>query len=264
MASLNEYLGFLNTPFLFVDSEGLPFEIFNDVLIHKSTFSGNINNNLRLGNRVEQYVFQQLRNNGYKFIIENLQIIANKNTLGELDCIIEKNNIQIHLEIVFKFYLYNSSVGQSELEHWIGPNKKDSLIEKINKLKFHQLPLLYTPETTEILTNLSIAIPKTQQVFFKAQLFVPYLSPQISFKTINPDCVSGFYISIQDVNHLKVNEFYLPSKEEWIETPNPNGNGFELRELLQKVQPLHKNEKSPMCWMKEKSGSWIKLFITWW
>ena len=41
----------------------------------------------------------------------------------------------IHLEIVYKFYLYDNTIGTSEIDHWIGPNRNDSLREKLEKLK---------------------------------------------------------------------------------------------------------------------------------
>jgi len=53
----------------------------------------------------------------------------------------------IHLEIQFKFYLYDAALGTTEIDHCIGPMRKDSLNEKLSKLKEKQLPLLYANET---------------------------------------------------------------------------------------------------------------------
>ena len=78
-----------------------------------------------------------------KILAENVQIQNEKTTVGEIDCILTTAKKPVHLEIIYKFYLYDKSVGTNELEHWIGPNRRDSLVSKLNKLKDKQLPLLY-------------------------------------------------------------------------------------------------------------------------
>jgi len=62
--------------------------------------------------------------------------------VGELDCLILRDKKPIHLEVIYKFYLYDASVGDTEIAHFIGPNRKDSLIEKLTKLQEKQLPIL--------------------------------------------------------------------------------------------------------------------------
>ena len=65
-------------------------------------------NEKRLGKLVEQFVFAQLNvhPNIHK-VIQNIQIIENKITLGELDCLFQYLNEYVHLEIVYKFYVYD-------------------------------------------------------------------------------------------------------------------------------------------------------------
>ncbi|WP_415859547.1 DUF1853 family protein [Aureibaculum sp. 2210JD6-5] len=110
-----------------------------------------------------------------KILTENIQVQHDKRTVGELDCILIKDNTPIHLEIIYKFYLYDNSVGSSEIEHWIGPNRNDTLLKKLTKLKEKQLPLLYSEHTKPILDDFNLN-PKiiNQLVYFKAQLFTPY------------------------------------------------------------------------------------------
>ena len=64
---------------------------------------------------------------------KGVKIIVDKITIGEIDCLIEYLNKYIHLEIVYKFYLYDEHINTGELDHWIGPNRKDSLVFKLNK-----------------------------------------------------------------------------------------------------------------------------------
>jgi hypothetical protein len=160
--------------------------------------------------------------------------------------------------------LYDNSVGNSELDHWIGPNRKDSLVEKINKLQSRQLPLLYNKQTLEVLKDRKIEVPKQQKVFFKGQLFIPYLQKNVNFNIINSDCLKGTYISIKDITILKGYKFHIPSKKEWLISPTRNVDWVTLEELLILLKPLHLNQKSPMCWMKDANQELEKIFITWW
>ncbi|MGC1633732.1 MAG: DUF1853 family protein, partial [Gelidibacter sp.] len=110
---------------------------------------------LRLGKLVERFVFHQLvEDRSRKILAQNVQIQAHNRTLGELDALLMTPNGPIHLEIIYKFYLYDPNEGKDELSHWIGPNRKDSLLQKLDKLKNKQLPLLYHPETHFLLNDL--------------------------------------------------------------------------------------------------------------
>ena len=114
-----------------------------------------IDDKLRLGKYIERLVSYQLtQEKSIAILCENIQIQKEKVTLGELDCIILKEKKPIHLEIIYKFYLYDPAVGDTEVAHLIGPNRKDSLIDKLKKLKEKQLPLLFTEECADYLKSI--------------------------------------------------------------------------------------------------------------
>jgi len=70
--------------------------------------------------------------NDYTILAKNLQIIAEKKTLGELDFIVEAPaNEFIHIEMVYKFYLYDPDRKGSWIEKLVGPNLKDHLSFKV-------------------------------------------------------------------------------------------------------------------------------------
>jgi hypothetical protein len=264
MSSEKEYLGFLSTNHLFNEAHNLPFNTFSDELENNQTFSAELEKGLRLGNRVERYVVHQLISNDYKILVNNLQVISEGRTLGELDCIISKNDIITHLEIVCKFYLFDDSTGKDELDHWIGPNRKDSLVEKLNKLKSKQLPLLNNPITKNVLLNSGIERIHNQKVFFVAQLFTPYYAEPISFNVINSQCHAGSYLSIDNINLLKDSYFYIPPKNEWLQTPTNDVHWMNFGNALDNLSELICNKKSPLCWIKNKNNEIEKVFITWW
>ena len=257
--------GFLNTPVLWKDSEVCSltqFKIEQELL----SFNQVIDSNQRLGKYVERFVsFQLSRNSTIKIISENIQISKDKITLGELDCILIKNKKPIHLEIVYKFYLYDSSIGNESLHHWIGPNRKDSLREKLDKLQQKQLPLLYSKECLEYLQSIDLnAKDIEQQVYFKAQLFVPFRMNTAIESSINKDCIVGYYFKPHELVQFKGAKFYIPTKKDWLMIPHTNVDWTAYERYLEESKNYLNRQFSPMCWMKTTTGELKKFFLIWW
>lgn len=228
-------------------------------------FNEVINDKLLLGKRVERYVSHQIQQyDEIKILTENIQIQNQKTTVGELDCILKQDETAIHLEVVYKFYLYDSSVGDSELDHWIGPNRKDDLVKKLTKLKEKQLPLLYNKYTQPVLDAIDLkAEDIQQQVLFKAQLFVPYQS-DISFQLLNKDCLSGFYIHHKDIHQFSNCKFYIPSKANWLQEVHTDVDWLLLDPFLETITPLLLEKIARMSWIKFPNGAIQKFFVVWW
>jgi len=294
-----QFEGYLQTPQLWgntpiLDLKQIDLPTVTDISLNE------LNLPKRLGHRVEQFVFQELNTIAdCDIITTNLQIIENKITLGELDCLLKYQNKTVHLEIVYKFYLYDETVGTTEIEHWIGPNRKDSLLEKLTKLKEKQLPLLHHKSTQTVLQKLNVDSTKmVQQVYFKAQLFVPIqhlkksvfvnklprgkaievlsfnsLAFNVEHLKINPlgyrpainnDCIMGFYIPFSEVSNLKENTFYIPPKLEWLVVPNDDVQWISFEKFIQNIVSFIEKKQSPMCWLKDSNGHFQKFFVTWW
>ena len=255
--------GFLNTPVLWKDSEVCSltqFKIEQELL----SFNQVIDSNQRLGKYVERFVSFQIANTeGISLIAENIQISKDKITLGELDFLINKNGKPIHLEVIYKFYLYNPTL--KGLDCLIGPNKKDSLVEKLNKLREKQLPLLYSKECEKYLKSISLQNADiSQQVYFKAQLFVP-LGMQTSIDVnINTDCIIGFYCTPLELTTFKNAKFYIPSKKNWLIIPHTNVAWMGYEKYLEQSKNYLDRQFSPMCWMKTNKGELKKFFLIWW
>ncbi|WP_120200698.1 DUF1853 family protein [Ichthyenterobacterium magnum] len=261
-----QYLGFLNTPLLWETSNVCGLKQLQLPKTNSSGFDGVVNSKLRLGKLVEQFVFNTLENyNEIELLIKNIQIQQGKLTLGELDCILTYNGEPIHLEIVYKFYLYDASVGTTELEHWIGPNRKDSFIQKLTKLKEKQLPLLYSKACEAVLGKLKLNHREIKQyVFFKAQLFVPLELKNESFKNINNDCIKGVYINYNQLNQFSNCKFYIPTKINWLIDVHTQVNWLTFKEFLPKIKLILDNKTAPLCWIKSPNGELQKCFLIWW
>lgn len=259
-----QYNGYVQTSLLWKNSVlGLKQLRFPTKVI--TIFNETIPDNLRLGKRVERFVSHELKqHNEIEILIENIQIQNKKITIGELDCIIKLDKTPIHLEIVYKFYLYDEQVGTKELDHWIGPNRNDSLISKLTKLKEKQLPLLYNPFTKPILDTLDLKVNDIQQfVCFKAQLFVPY-QKEVEFTLLNKECVNGFYIPISEIVQFKDCKFYIPLKINWLVEIQTQVNWLTYPLFSEKIHQIIDQKKAPLCWIKFPNGTLEKFFVAWW
>lgn len=259
------YEGFLQTPSLWKENDIYNLQQFK-INKKSSQINIDINEKLLLGKYVERFVSYQLaQENDISILCENIQIQQEKRTLGELDCILKKDNTVIHLEIVYKFYLFDETVGHTEIEHCIGPNRKDSLAEKLNKLKEKQLPLLYSKECEHFLSSKGISSKEIhQQVYFKAQLFVSYSNNEIQFNILNNNCISGFYINKKELLHFLDCKFYIPNKKDWLVIPHSNVNWLGFHQFKKIAIEYLSRQFSPMFWLKSSNGMLQKVFLVWW
>ncbi len=259
--------GFQNTPVLWNISAVYEFEQFSPEVTTSPFIQKLEYKKLRLGKWVEQFVAFQLRQqSNIKIIEENVQIKNNKLTIGELDMLLLKEKQPIHLEIIYKFYLYDPTLeSNNTLEKWIGPNRNDSLVYKLKKLKKSQLPLLYNKSTQEYLEhhNLDVKTIK-QRVCFKAQLFLPYNSQNINIEPLNEGCVAGFYMSFCDISIFKNLHFYMPKKLEWLTDLHNNIDWLDYEEAIIEIKEFIDNKRSPLIWLKDSDDHLKKCFITWW
>jgi len=224
--------------------------------------------NIRLGKQIERiFAFLIESSSNYSILKENIQVVDDKITIGELDFIIKNNdtNVISHLEIVYKFYLYDPNFSDTELGRWIGPNRKDSFIEKFTKLKSKQFPLLYKPKTAIILNDLDIK-SVGQKLCFMASLFVPHSLMNINIPEINNSAIVGYWLTLDNFNNQSQSsyEYYLPQKQEWGITPQNNTEWYSFSEIRLLIIDSLNREFSPLCWIKKSDSTFEQCFIVWW
>ncbi|MCA0153093.1 DUF1853 family protein [Winogradskyella vincentii] len=259
--------GYQGTPLLWQDKMVFDMEQYVPDSTSKAFFKDKEFNSIRLGNLVEKFVSFQIQNlSNAEIIAENLQINKEKETIGELDILFLLEQQPIHLEIIYKFYLFDSNADPNDsLGHWIGPNRRDSLIYKLNKLKNRQLPLLFKPETILAIKNLGIDVANIKQLTcFKAQLFVPYKSNVEKLNPLNDQCITGNYLNYKLIECLKNCQFYIPTKLEWLCKPRSNVKWLNSNTANAEIMKFINENRSPLIWVKQKDNSLQKYFITWW
>lgn len=246
----HQFQGFLKTPLLWQSNAIYGLNMFNYKAENNQALNLVISNNLRLGKLVERFVsFELTQMSAVDIIAENIQIQNEGITVGEIDCLLFQNGIPIHLEIVYKFYLYDASEGDTELDHWIGPNRRDSLVKKLNKLTEKQLPLLYNKHTQPHLNHYNLSVETIQQqLYFKAQLFVPLTDFKTKvFPEVNNDCIVGFYIYKDQLQQFKNCKFYIPTKHNWLVQPTTHTDWLTFEKFQEQLQLFLSQKSSPLC-----------------
>lgn len=222
--------------------------------------------NLRLGHLVEKIVSELIKSStNYQVIYENVQVIEAKKTIGEIDFIIEDQNLRqlIHLEVAYKFYLFDPSISSEPINNWIGPNRNDSLKEKLEKVKKKQFPLLYHKAAKSKLKNIGID-EVSQALCLLASLFIPY-GYKASFSPIYEKAIKGYYLNIATFIGLdhSAKTYYLPSKKEWGMDPAKNETWTIFNGIEEYLNTSIKEKKATLCWQKQ-GNSYLAFFIVWW
>lgn len=266
MASIKEqFIGFYNTPKLFSTIKNIEQFEFETIDISSIDINIQINQRLPLGKRIEYFFEEYLKHvSRYKLLYKNIQVIEDKNTLGEIDFILydKQKEKYLHTELVYKYYLYDESF-DNEINRYIGPNRDDTLLKKLDKLYTKQFPLLYSNKTKEYIdidySNVY------QNSCFKANIYLPYKKePKLGL--VNKECIKGFYINIEKFKceeKFKSYKYYMPHRYDWV-SDIPKDIEYKIyEEIVHELEYLISLGKSPLIWLKNDEV-YQEFFITWW
>ena len=219
-----------------------------------------------MGHLAEKIVAQLIKaSTNYEVLYENIQLIENKQTIGEIDFILSNQSTKelIHLELAYKFYLYDPSVSSEIINNWIGPNRNDTLKEKLDKVKNKQFPLLYHYAAQSRLDQIAIK-DISQKLCLLVSLFIPYQS-DTHFPAAYQAAIKGYYLNLDNFIGLDHSEktYYVPQKKEWGIDPSENENWKSVSEVYSHISKSIAAKQAPLCWKKHKD-SYLAFFIIWW
>lgn len=222
--------------------------------------------NLRLGQQVEKTLIELIKGSrNYSVIHDGVQIKKDGKTIGELDAIIrdEENGQLIHLEIAYKFYLLDPSISSDPIKQWIGPNRNDTLHEKLHKIKRKQFPILKTPEVEEMIGK-EITSNCTQALCLMAYLYIPRDS-DITMPNNVSHAVVGHYLTFQILVQLDHTSrlYRIPKKTDWGIDPATCVHWFRFDEIQPSLAKSMDEKRSMLVW--EKAGNeYSTFFVVWW
>lgn len=129
----------LNAPVHELDSDMMIFPEIAEINIEEKDVE-KLFKQRKLGYYYEGLIAIILKNSSYNIIHQSLQIVKNGVTKGEVDFIIEDPTGKIiHLEVTCKFYLEYENEDGSVV--FLGPDARDSLTKKKERLMNHQLKI---------------------------------------------------------------------------------------------------------------------------
>ncbi|WP_417565591.1 DUF1853 family protein [Marinobacter sp.] len=110
---------------------------------------------------------------GWTILLQNRQIQSNGRTIGELDFVVHNltdDRIEHH-EIAIKYYLGVPEPHGKTL--WYGPNAKDRLDLKTDRMLRQQSQRTHLPEARTLMGEANITGPVTPRIFIPGYLFYP-------------------------------------------------------------------------------------------
>lgn len=265
MSNFSRISSILNTPNLELDFIGISsFNLLNLNIIEDINFE--LPTNLRLGHLAEKVVSNLIKSSSnYNILFENTQLIEDNKTIGEIDFILsEKETQQItHLELAYKFYLFDPNYSSQEINNWIGPNRNDSLTQKLEKIKTKQFPLLHHKAAQEKFKDINIK-EVSQNLCLLVSLYIPY-TYKAEFTPVFQKAIRGYYVNAEkftDFDHSE-KKYCLPSKKKWGIDPSQNEDWMSFKEIEQEMNSSISEKQSRLCWEKH-NYSYSQLFIVWW
>lgn len=199
---------------------------------------------LPLGKYVEtifEYHFKQDPN--LQLIQQNTQVQGNNETIGEIDYLLEINNQVTHVELAIKFYLCHKNPNNPN--HWIGPNAKDNLANKLVKNE-HAFSLTQT----DAYKMLWKKVPTQWQWLIKGCWFFHPNQPNVFLNDANTNSEIGIWLHAKEISlHLKNHEYYLPNKLEWISPNQVIKNTLNKKQLIEFVDThFLSSKRAVMVW----------------
>jgi hypothetical protein len=156
---------------------------------------------------------------GWTILARNLPIRAGGTTLGELDFLIHNPHTDAveHHEIAIKFYLGYAGCAQQP-QGWYGPNPRDRLDIKTERMLGPQRQRSLMPETLELLAHHGIQAPAISRVFMPGYLFYPHKpAPEITLPISCPGHhLRGQWMYWENVTDINTRTWVPLIKPHWL------------------------------------------------
>nr|WP_086940803.1 DUF1853 family protein [Thaumasiovibrio occultus] len=164
----------------------------------------------RLGFYYQWLVRQAIiASNDYDLIAEEVIIQGDKQTLGAIDFLVrDRVTSELeHWEVALKFYLQSGS-------QWLGPNVKDALERKYERMLSHQLRLTSTAEYQRSWGE-TYGLPTQHRAIIQGYLFASGEALSLA-EWVNPEAIKQDWYFIQEIS----DQWRRIEKPDWISPPS--------------------------------------------
>jgi len=153
---------------------------------------------------------------GWDTLIQNQQIQSNGRTIGELDFVVHnrlEDRIEHH-EIAIKYYLGVPEPGGKDL--WYGPNARDRLDLKTDRLLHQQSQRTQLPEAQALLESAGITGPVTPRIFMPGYLFHPAAADVSVPEYVPANHLRGRWRYLSQISPSEISGWVVLNKPHWI------------------------------------------------
>lgn len=160
-----------------------------------------------------------------ELIAHNIAVHEAGKTLGEFDCLYFDRRLgcHVHLELAVKYFLglpLNRDTGSAPNRHeWLGPDRRDSLEAKLDRLLQHQIRLGDTAAGRRKLAALNIGNTR-KEIALKGYLFQPISARPPPPAGFNPACAMNLWLRSEQLDEhcaaLDTSAFFVLPKMAWL------------------------------------------------
>lgn len=181
---------------------------------------------------------------GWELLGRNLPVRGKDRTLGELDFVLrhpQTGHVEHH-EIAVKFYLGHPSTETGQ-PLWYGPNAKDRLDIKTDRLLHHQSRMIERPETRAALMSAGIEPPQTTRLFMPGYLFYPHHRDWPAPPQVPPGHWHGQWRYHHTLTDAETRDWVPLRKPHWLgpwvqeEAPHPDDTLATLQTISEQGRP---------------------------
>jgi len=193
---------------------------------------------------------------GWELVARNLPIRGRERTLGELDFLFVNplTGATEHHEIAIKFYLQMNFVpatpGGKNQTLWVGPNARDRLDKKTERLLTHQIGLPDHEETKIALANLGLRERPAARIFWPGYLFS---ATHISSATHQ----GSVRATGAEMLPLESSPSHIPEYPPDMMSGEISGSNGNCRPLCRWIHQRDLNQEDTRCWVSLNKPHWI-------
>lgn len=179
----------------------------------------------KLGHLYEDVLRALIEHSKYVDLLDsNVQIYKSgeggaRETLGELDYVLDVDGRFVHLELAVKFYL---AVENEEGLQWVGPDARDSWMKKRLRMLSHQFRLPQSVQARVLLeSRWGIDILNTHHLIYGC-LFDRIGGTKAPAGNVQEDCHRGFWLKRDEwgKHFSKTDDLWFMPKHLWPVEPN--------------------------------------------